>query len=106
MSLIKNARNSPLSLDNNNNNQESQQSISSSSGSSLPLTSSSNERRSSNITSILEINHLESFGEYDDSGKVRILRKSASTYSFKKVPADLRRHSVGAVKFELCCDPK
>ncbi|CAB5185184.1 unnamed protein product [Rhizophagus irregularis] len=115
---IKNARNSRLSLE-NNNQQSQQQSISSSSDSSLSLTSSSNARRSSNITSIpenIEVHPL-SFDEHDDSGKIHRLRRSASSYSFKKVQ-DTRRHSVGPIyikqnieqnieqkRFEPCCDP-
>ncbi|GBC02447.1 hypothetical protein RclHR1_04630003 [Rhizophagus clarus] len=108
---INNARNSRLSL---YNNQQSQQSISSSSESSLSL-SSSNVRRPSNITSIpenieTEIIHPVSFEEHDDSGKIHMLRKSASSRSFKKVQ-DMRRHSVGAIYIEQktsdpCCDPK
>ncbi|RGB39328.1 hypothetical protein C1646_812038 [Rhizophagus diaphanus] len=106
---IKNARNSRLSLE-NNNQQSQQQSISSSSDSSLSLTSSSNAKRSSNITSIpenIEV-HTLSFDEHDDSGKIHRLRRSASSYSFKKVQ-DTRRHSVGAIyvkqNIEPCCDP-
>jgi hypothetical protein len=107
---INNARNSRLSLE-INNNQQSRQSISSSSDSSLSLSNFSNARRFSNITSIPENfeAHSVSFDEHDDSGKIRRLRRTASSYSFKKVQ-DTRRHSVGAIyveqkRSEPCCDP-